>query len=51
MFGVMQGLDGELIVDGVLTVWSCNLMIGAMLAVILCAFLIRQHRARKAEEL
>lgn len=51
MFGVMQGLDGELIVDGVLTVWSCNLMIGAMLAVILCAFLIRQHRARKAEDL
>ena len=48
--GVLNGMDGELFVDGQLTFDCLNLMVGILFVVIIAALLIHDCQAKKEEK-
>ena len=50
MLGVSHVLDGSAVVDGVVTFWITNLLLGLMLTVVLAVYVLRCLRQRESGE-
>ena len=50
VLGVSHVLDGSAVVDGVVTFWITNLLLGIMLTVVLAVYVLRCLRGQETEE-